>query len=241
MKKLLIFALAANCMSALAQSDPVLMTINGKDVTRSEFEYSYNKNNSDGVIDKKSIEEYVPLFIDFKLKVAAAEDARYDTITSIQKELRGYKEQMVLPTIIDKDFIERQARETYDNTAARFEGEDLLNASHILVRMSPNATADQQAKAKVRIDSIYAALQAGADFAELARKCSEDPGSGPKGGALGQFGKGMMIPDFEKAAYAMKVHRCSIQERRTTGRAPRSGPAGIPAPDALPDPLRDFS
>ena len=51
MKKLLIFALAANCMSALAQSDPVLMTINGKDVTRSEFEYSYNKNNSDGVID----------------------------------------------------------------------------------------------------------------------------------------------------------------------------------------------
>ena len=126
MKKLLILALAANCISAMAQSDPVLMTINGKDVTRSEFEYSYNKNNSDGVIDKKSIEDYVPLFIDFKLKVAAAEDARYDTITSIQKELRGYKEQMVLPTIIDKDFIERQARETYDNTAARFEGEDLL-------------------------------------------------------------------------------------------------------------------
>lgn len=219
MKRLafLQFCIFALCLALHAQSDPVLMTINGKDITRSEFEYSYNKNNSDGVIDKKSIDDYVPLFIDFKLKVAAAEDARYDTITSIQKELRGYKEQMVLPTIIDKDYIERQARETYDNTAARFEGEDLLAASHILVRMSPNATAEQQTKAKARIDSIYAALQGGADFAELARKCSEDPGSGPKGGALGQFGKGMMIPDFEKAAYAMKVGEICAPFKSTVG------------------------
>ena len=219
MKRLafLHFYIFTLCLALHAQSDPVIMTINGKNITRSEFEYSYNKNNSEGVIDKKNVNDYVPLFIDFKLKVAAAEDARFDTITSIQKELRGYKEQMVLPTIIDKDFIERQARETYDNTAARFEGEDLLSASHILVRMSPNATADEQAKAKVRIDSIYAALQAGADFAELARKCSEDPGSGQKGGALGQFGKGMMIPDFEKAAYAMKVGEVCAPFKSTVG------------------------
>ena len=219
MKRLafLHFYIFTLCIALHAQSDPVIMTINGKNITRSEFEYSYNKNNSEGVIDKKNVNDYVPLFIDFKLKVAAAEDARFDTITSIQKELRGYKEQMVLPTIIDKDFIECQARETYDNTAARFEGEDLLSASHILVRMSPNATADEQAKAKVRIDSIYAALQAGADFAELARKCSEDPGSGQKGGALGQFGKGMMIPDFEKAAYALKKGEMSEPIKSTVG------------------------
>lgn len=217
MKKLLIFAFAACSASLYAQSDPVIMTVNGKDITRSEFEYSYNKNNSDGVIDKKSVEEYVPLFIDFKLKVAAAEDARYDTLTAIQKDLRSYKEQMVLPTIIDKDFIEREARETYDNTAARFEGEDLLVASHILVRMGPNATAEEQTKAKTRIDSIYTALTGGADFAELARKCSEDPGSAKNGGSLGQFGKGMMIPDFEKAAYALKKGETSAPFKSTVG------------------------
>ena len=219
MKRLALLHLfiTALCLSLHAQTDPVIMTVNGKDITRSEFEYSYNKNNSDGVIDKKSVDEYVPLFIDFKLKVAAAEDARYDTVTAIQKDLRSYKEQMVLPTIIDKDFIEREARNTYDNTAARFEGADLLTASHILVRMGPNATTDEQAKAKTRIDSIYTALQGGADFAELARKCSEDPGSAARGGSLGQFGKGMMIPDFEKAAYALKKGETSAPFKSTVG------------------------
>ena len=212
-----VLSVLSVCQTIHAQSDPVIMTVNGKDITRSEFEYSYNKNNSDGVIDKKTVEEYVPLFIDFKLKVAAAEDARYDTVTAIQKDLRSYKEQIVVPTIVDQGFIEREARETYDNTAKRFEGEDLLTASHILVRMSSNATADEQTKAKTRIDSIYTALMGGADFAELARKCSEDPGSAAKGGALGQFGKGMMIPDFEKAAYALKKGETSAPFKSTVG------------------------
>ena len=53
---------------AYGQTDPTIMTINGKPVSRSEFEYSYNKNNADGVIDKKSVDEYVNLFINYKLK-----------------------------------------------------------------------------------------------------------------------------------------------------------------------------
>ena len=56
---------------AYGQTDPTIMTINGKPVSRSEFEYSYNKNNADGVIDKKSVDEYVNLFINYKLKVQA--------------------------------------------------------------------------------------------------------------------------------------------------------------------------
>ncbi len=200
-----------------AQDDPVLMTINGKQVTRSEFEYSYNKNNTDGVIDKKSVEEYVPLFIDFKLKVAAAEDARYDTLTSVVKDLRSYKEQMVLPTIVDKDFIEREAKATYDNTAARFAGQDILTASHILVLMRQDATDAQQKVAKQRIDSIYSAIQNGADFATLAKQYSDDKASAAKGGRLGQFGKGMMIPDFENAVYAMKVGEISKPVKTTVG------------------------
>lgn len=204
-------------LTGYAQDDPVLMTINGKQVTRSEFEYSYNKNNTEGVIDKKSVEEYVPLFIDFKLKVAAAEDAKYDTLTSVIKDLRSYKEQMVLPTIVDKDFIEREAKATYDNTAARFAGQDILTASHILVLMRQDATDAQQRAAKQRIDSIYKAIQNGADFATLAKQCSDDKASAVKGGRLGQFGKGMMIPDFENAVYAMKVGEISKPVKTTVG------------------------
>ena len=225
MKKIAI--LGASLMmglTAVAQTtDPVIMKINGKNITKSEFEYSFNKNNSDGVIDKKTVEEYVPLYVDFKLKVAEAESQLLDTLSAIRKELDGYKEQMVVPTIVDSAYIEREARATYEQTAARFEGQDLLTASHILVLMRQDATAEQQAAAKVRIDSIYDALKAVPKdqlvekFAEMAKEKSDDKGSAQRGGALGQFGKGMMIPDFENAAYALKAGEMSAPVKSTVG------------------------
>ncbi len=64
----LISAMLLSGSIAFAQNDPTVMTINGKPVTRSEFEYSYNKNNSNGVIDKKTVKEYVDLFVNYKLE-----------------------------------------------------------------------------------------------------------------------------------------------------------------------------
>ena len=225
MNKIGLFAIfLAMGLSAVAQTaDPVIMKINGKNITRSEFEYSFNKNNSEGVLDKKTVEEYVPLYVDFKLKVAEAESQRIDTLSAIRKELDGYKEQMVVPTLVDSAYIEREARRTYDNTAARFEGQDLLTASHILMLMRQDATAEDQAAAKARIDSIYEVLKAvpkeqlAERFAEMAKEKSEDKGSAPRGGALGQFGKGMMIPDFEAAAYALKAGEMSSPVKSTVG------------------------
>lgn len=225
MKKIAIWGASLMMgLSAVAQTnDPVVMKINGKSITKSEFEYSFKKNNSDGVIDKKTVEEYVPLYVDFKLKVAEAESQRIDTLSAIRKELDGYKEQMVVPTIVDNAYIEREARRTYDQTASRFEGQDLLTASHILVLMRQDATAEQQAQAKVRIDSIYNVLKAVPQaqlkekFAELAKEKSDDKGSAQRGGALGQFGKGMMIPDFENAAYALKAGEMSVPVKSTVG------------------------
>ena len=98
--KALLSAALLSATTAYGQADPTLMTINGQPVSRSEFEYSYNKNNSDGVIDKKSIDEYVPLFIDYKLKVQAALDARLDTLSSFKKEFLGYRDQQIRPAFI---------------------------------------------------------------------------------------------------------------------------------------------
>ena len=65
--------MAASCgLFAQTESDPVIMTINGNPVSKSEFEYIYNKNNSANSIDKKTLDEYVDLFINFKLKVEEA-------------------------------------------------------------------------------------------------------------------------------------------------------------------------
>ena len=225
MKKIAILgaSLVMGLSAAGQMTDPVIMKINGKNITKSEFEYSFNKNNSDGVIDKKTVEEYVPLYVDFKLKVAEAESQRVDTLSAIRRELDSYKEQMVVPTIVDNDYIEREARHTYEQTAARFGGEDVLTASHILVLMRQDATAEQQAQAKVRIDSIYDVLKAvpkdqlAEKFAELAKEKSDDKGSAQRGGQLGQFGKGMMIPDFEKAAFALKAGEMSQPVKSTVG------------------------
>ena len=79
--------------------------------------------------------------------------------------------------------------------------EDDVDASHILL-MTRGLDAAAQAAVKDRIDSIYTALQAGADFAQLASKLSQDPGSAARGGALGRFGHGMMVAEFDSAAYA---------------------------------------
>lgn len=95
MKKLLFVLCASAALQAgMAQADdPIVMTVNGIDVPRSEFEYSYNKNNTDLVVDKKSLDEYVELFVNYKLKVAAAKDAQLDTAAAFIKEVADYRSQ----------------------------------------------------------------------------------------------------------------------------------------------------
>ena len=93
-----------------AQNDPVVMTINGVPVPRSEFEYSFNKNNGAGVVDKKSVEEYVDLFVNYKLKVAAALDAKLDTLSSFKQEYAMYRDQQVRPTLVTDADVEADAK-----------------------------------------------------------------------------------------------------------------------------------
>ena len=110
MKKLLFTLCAATFfLVAPAQTDdPIVMTVNGVDVTRSEFEYSYNKNNTDLVVDKKSLDEYVDLFVNYKLKVAAAMDAQLDTTAAFQKEVADYRSQQA-EVQDNEELIKREA------------------------------------------------------------------------------------------------------------------------------------
>ena len=107
----------ASVANAQTKDDPVIMTVNGQPVLRSEFEYSFNKNNSDGVIDKKNVAEYVDLFINYKLKVEAAKEARMDTMTSFREEFVSYRDQQIRPTFITDADVEAEAHRIYDETA----------------------------------------------------------------------------------------------------------------------------
>lgn len=206
MKKLLLAfcaVLSAQLLSAQS-NDPIVMTVNGEDVTRSEFEYSYNKNNTDLVVDKASLDEYVELFINYKLKVAAAKEAQLDTMTSFQKEVADYRSQQAEEYLLDSAFIEQEARKTYEATVQNIGPDGLFQASHILIRLPQHATTAEQFLAKQRIDSIYIALKGGADFTEMARQHSEDPGSARNGGMLPWLSKGQLLKEFEEVALAMQ-------------------------------------
>ena len=208
MKKILLAALfaAVPYVAILSQTqaeDPTIMVVNGVPVPRSEFEYSYNKNNSEGVIDKKSIEEYVDLFINYKLKVFAALDARYDTLTSYQQEFAQYRDQQVLPMLVTDNDMEAEARKIYNETVERIGPDGLIKTAHILIRADQQAPQAEWDAAKVRIDSIYNALMSGADFSDLATRLSQDPGSARQGGELPFVQHGQLVKEFEDAAFAL--------------------------------------
>ena len=205
MKKYLLFA--ALCLSALtakAQSDPVVMTVNGVPVTRSEFEYSYNKNNGDGVIDRKTVEEYAELYANYKMKVAAALEERLDTFSSFKEEYLLYRDQQVHSTLVTDAEVLEQAQLAYDRTKAAIGSRGLIQPAHILFRLSTQATPEEQEHVKQRADSVYQALKGGADFAELAKRVSDDVRSAAHGGLIGWMQPEQSYPEFEKAAYALQ-------------------------------------
>lgn len=206
--KSLFSALLLGCaMMAQAQNanDPTIMTINGQPISRSEFEYSYNKNNSEGVIDKKSVEEYVDLFINYKLKVQAAIDAKMDTMPAYKREFLNYRDQQIRPTIINDADVEAEAYKIYKETQERIDGAGgMRQVSHILIMVPPKATAEEMMADSARADSIYSAIMKGSDFNEMARRYSDDKASAAKGGQLNWITKGQTVPTFENAAYSMR-------------------------------------
>lgn len=200
----MIAALLLAAGAATAQDDPTVMTINGQPVARSEFEYSYNKNNAEGVIDKKTVEQYVDLFVNYKLKVAAALEARLDTLTSFKQEFAQYRDQQIRPSFVTDSDVEAEARKVYDNTKLAIGPRGLVRPAHIFLYLGQQATPEQQQQVKERIDSIYGALKAGADFADMARRLSQDRGSAANGGLLPWIGPNQTLKEFEDKAYALK-------------------------------------
>lgn len=119
------------------------------------------------------------------------------------------REDLVINNLIEKDVVakttvsDEEAKKFYNDNIDKFKRDETVKASHILIKVEPNASADDKKKAKEKAEAILKQVKGGADFAEVAKKESGCP-SAPQGGDLGFFGKGQMVPPFEKAAFAMK-------------------------------------
>ena len=176
-----------------SKSDPVVMTVNGKDVKQNEFLYLFNKNNSQQAAPQ-TIDEYVDMFVVYKLKVAAAEAAGLDTTATFRSEFDGYCADLATPYLKDSELEGKLLDEAYDRARTR------RRVSHILVE--PGRTPAEDKEIRARLDSLRGAISSGADFGELARKYSIDRSAQVNGGDLGYIRSGQFPILFEEAAYA---------------------------------------
>jgi peptidyl-prolyl cis-trans isomerase SurA len=191
------------------QNDPVVMTVAGEAITRSEFEYNFNKNNSDVVVDKKSIREYADLFAVYKMKVRAALDSKMDTLASFQKEYRHYRDLQIRPLLVPELVLEKQCQDYYNGMLSVLDGKDLLKPAHILVLVPQNASSQVLEQKKALADSIYNILLHGGDFAEFATLYSDDVQTGRNAGALPWIGPGNTLKEFEDVAYTLQLGQMS--------------------------------
>lgn len=199
---LIFFIFFISLTFAFSQSgDPVLFTVNDRPVHLSEFNYIYNKNNGDKAdYSKESIEEYLNLYQNFKLKVEKARDMQLDTIPVLIAELAGYRRQLADTYLTDKEVVETLLKEVYDRQQYD------VKVRHIVIRANERATMNQLMEAKETIENIKAMIDNGQKFEDMARQFSQDVNTKDQGGALNYLTA--MLPngyyEFENAMYSLE-------------------------------------
>ena len=211
LKTALLFSVLLCGSDLFAQEkDPVLLTVDGQSITLSEFEAVYKKNNRDEVVDQKDLEEYLELYINFRLKVREAESLGLDTVRKFIEELKGYQKQLAKPYLTDKSVTEKLIKEAYDRSLKD------VRASHILLKVGPDALP----KDTLEVYNKIMALKKRAskeDFGALAKKNSDDPSAKDNGGDLGWFSTLRMVYPFENAAFNTPVGKISAPVRTRFG------------------------
>jgi peptidyl-prolyl cis-trans isomerase SurA len=186
------------------------MKINGKTVLKSEFEYIYNKNNSNNSLDKKTLDEYVDLFVNFKLKVEEAKSQGLDTTKSFINELSGYRSQLTKPYLTDSKVDEAVLQEAYNRMK-----ED-VEVSHILIRVQQNASPADTLTAWKSINAIAKRIEK-EDFAKVAKDVSEDESAKDNNGYIGWVSAFRTVYPFETMAFNTKPGTISKPVRTAFG------------------------
>jgi peptidyl-prolyl cis-trans isomerase SurA len=206
-----VIALALVC-EVSAQADQTILNISGDNITRSEFEKVFRKNNSkEASFTKKDVNDYLELFINYKLKVREALEMKMDTVSAFQSELAGYRKQLAQPYLADKSVTDSLLHEAYNRLKTE------VRASHILVKCAPDALPKDTIEAYNKALKIRADVMKGADFTKLAKEISGDPSAKENGGDLGYFTALQMVYQFENAVYSTPVGQVSMPVRTRFG------------------------
>ncbi len=229
MKKIVLLFVVFGLFHSLAfsqKSNSFLLKVDDQSFSKAEFMYVYNKNNTNNsTVDKKSVNDYLDLYINFRLKVKEAEDRGMDTTKAFKRELKGYRDQLAKPYLTDKSVDSNILREAYN----RLKWD--IRASHIMIAVDEDVSKNDTIaiSAYNKLLNIRKQILNGADFAEMARKYSDDPSARDmpasryrgahkgNGGDLGYFTAFYMVYPFETAAYNTPVGQISLPVRTKYG------------------------
>jgi peptidyl-prolyl cis-trans isomerase SurA len=195
---------------AQQKEEKTLMTVGGKSVPLSYFEYIYTKNNSNTLAEQKTLTEYLDLFTIFKLKVTDAEVQQMDTLETFKTELAGYRSQLAASYMTDTVARNAMAEQEYNRMKKE------VSVSHILLRIGGEQTpADTLATYKKALE-IRKRLQK-EDFATIAQEVSEDQSVKENKGDLGVIPVLAFIYPFEDAAYSTPEGKITAPVRSQFG------------------------
>lgn len=185
--------IAATGATSKKSDDPVIMTVNGNPVTRSEFTYLYNKNNSQQM-SPQSVDDYLDMFVVYKLKVADALANGVDTTQNFMKEYNKYRNELAAPYLTDQAVQDSLVNEAFSHQATQ------RDVNYIM--MFRGRTPEEEADVRQRIDSIRTVIVNGdGNFAALADQFSVDKNHGH----MGLMPVGRLPYEFEKAVYDTPV------------------------------------
>lgn len=213
MKRIILNMLLLALPASLLFAQQPLFSIGNENVSADEFLKVYKKNNVDKEADfsESSINDYLNLYINFRLKVKEAKDMKLDTASSVKNELASYRSTLAKSYLVDKDVTDKLVQEAYDRMKKD------VRVSHILVKCDQNALPADTLKAWKKINAYYNLLKKGKDFATLARDSSDDPSAKENKGDLGYITSMQVVYPFENAAYTTPVGQISKPFRTKFG------------------------
>ncbi|MAD30695.1 MAG: hypothetical protein CL854_00425 [Cryomorphaceae bacterium] len=211
MRKMIWIALVF--VGAQLNAQEVLFTVGNQSITTEEFKAVYEKNKGVGAaLDPKTPEEYLELYINFKLKIAEAYEQQRDTATEFKNEFGGYRAQLAKPYLSDQGAEDELVNQAFSRM------QEEVRAAHIMIALEANALPSDTLKAYRQLLDLRKSILSGkTKFENAARETSADTWSAKNGGDLGYFTVFNMVYPFESAAYELEVGNLSMPVRSQYG------------------------
>ena len=193
--------------------DPILLKIGNLTVNSNEFLQLYKKNQiaGDTVNTERSIKDYANLFVNFKLKVLAAQQQGLDTTQAFREELQTYRKQLSQSYLTEKNVSESLVKEVYERM------KEELSVAHILLNCPPDAAPQDSMRVYLELLKIRERAVSGEEFNKLAKMFSNDPSVVNNDGNLDYITAMSTVYPFENMAYQTSKGKISMPFRSKFG------------------------